>query len=305
MPVRNGARFLQAACASVLSQEESDIECLIVDDGSSDTTPDMLQRLAAADDRVRVIRQHGDGIVTALNRGLHAARAPLIARMDADDFSLPGRFAQQLACLDAKPHVAALGTGWRAIDTAGSVTAVVEPPASADEVRGVLRDRNCLAHSSVMLRRDLAVRHGLYRQALTGAEDYDLWLRLSEHHDVENLPEPLIALREHPHQTTRLRLEQRILAEIGANWLHRCRRAGPEPAFDVEAPMDRGTLRHLGMSAADLSAGIVARALGAAIEAHRAGDRAATRLAARLVLAEKPRLRTRLHAILLLMRRSP
>ena len=303
MPVRNGARYLESACASVLTQADVGIELLVVDDGSSDATPDILRRLSASDERVRIIRQLGGGIVTALNRGLHETRAPLIARMDSDDLSLPGRFARQLAVLDAKPHVAALGTGWRAIDAAGSVRAIVEPPASADAVRTALRERNCLAHSSVMLRRDPVSRCGSYRQALTGAEDYDLWLRLSEHHDVMNLPEPLIALREHPHQTTRLRLEQRILAEIGANWLHRCRCRGPEPDFDAQAPIDRATLVALGMGAADLSAGIVARALGAARDALRGGDRAGARLAATLVLAEAPpRLRTRVHARLLLIR---
>jgi glycosyltransferase involved in cell wall biosynthesis len=302
MPVRNGAQYLEAACASVLTQADAAFEFLIVDDGSSDATPEILRRLSASDERVRVIRQPGKGIVAALNKGLHEAHAPLIARMDADDLSLPGRFARQVACLDAKPNVAVLGTGWRGIDAFGVEQQAIEPLTSTDAIRAELRHRNCLAHSSVMLRRELVLRHGLYRRALTGAEDYDLWLRLSEHYDVENLPEPLIALRQHPHQVTRLRLEQRILAEIGSNWLHRCRFQGPEPSFDAQAPMGRGTLAALGMTAEDISAGIVARALGAAIDARRCGDKAATRLAAKLVLAERPpRLRTRLHAKLLLI----
>lgn len=303
MPVRNGDRYLDSACASVLTQAEVAIEFLIVDDGSSDTSPHILRRLASSDDRVRIIRQTGEGIVAALNKGLREARAPLVARMDADDLSLPGRFVRQLAYLDAKPHVAVLGTAWRKIDASGAERGMVEPPSAADMVRTALGQRNCLAHSSVLMRRDLVLRHGVYRQALTGAEDYDLWLRLAEHHDIENLPEPLIALREHANQTTRLRLEQRILAEIGANWLHRRRCEGPEPGFDAHAPMDRASLAALGMSAEDLSSGIVARALGTAIDALHGGDRTAARLAAKLVLAESPpRLRTRLHARLLLIR---
>jgi glycosyltransferase involved in cell wall biosynthesis len=298
MPVRNGARYVESACLSILEQRDADFEFLIVDDGSDDETPAILRRLAEADARVRVLRQGGDGLVAALNLGLRESRAPLIARMDADDLALPGRLARQMAVMDAKPGLAALGTGWRAIDADGRETGVVRPPASAAAVRDVLATRNCLAHPSVMIRRELAS----YRPALTGAEDYDLWLRLSETHDVENLPDPLIALRAHPTQTTRVRQEQRILAEIAANWLHHCRLRGAEPAFDAEGTMDRATLAAIGMPREAISAGVIARAMGASIEARRGGDKATARAAARLVLAEAPpRWRTRLHAWLLLL----
>lgn len=302
MPVRNGGHYLAPACASVLAQQGAAFEFLIVDDGSDDATPALLSALAASDPRVRVLGQSASGLVAALNRGVHAARAPLIARMDADDLSLPGRFARQLAHLEAHPQVAALGTGWRTIDAASAVTGMVAPPQSASAVRKALMRRNCLAHPSVMFRRETVLRLGGYREALTGAEDYDLWARLSQQADVENLPAPLIALRQHPHQSTRRRLEQRILAEIGCHWLHRRRLEGPEPSFDVAAQLDRAGLAAIGMTQAEISAGIVARALGAAIDALRGGDAATARVAAALVLAERPRWRTRLHAMLLTIR---
>lgn len=302
MPVRNGARYLQAACDSVLSQLPADGEFLIVDDGSTDATPEMLGRLAATDARVRVLRQAGDGLVTALNRGLREARAPLIARMDADDIALPERFARQLAWLAANPGTVALGTGWITIDAAGQTTGTVVPPTSAGAVRTELRIRNCLAHPSVMFRRDAALKIGGYRRALVGAEDYDLWARLSEQSDVENLPEPLLALRLHSHQTTRERLEERILGEIAANFLHRRRLEGSEPAFDADTSVTRTTLIAMGMPEREISAGIVMRAMGAAIDAMRGGDGTTAERAVGLVLAENPRLRTRMHAILLWLR---
>jgi glycosyltransferase involved in cell wall biosynthesis len=305
MPVRNGARDLRAACASVLEQSEPCFEFLIIDDGSTDATPGILEDLAGRDPRVRVLRQGANGIVTALNRGLREARAPLIARMDADDLCLPGRLAAQIARLQAYPGIVALGTGWRVIDGAGAGEAIIIPPASADAVRKGLAERNCLAHPSVMFRRDRVMAVGGYREALTGAEDYDLWLRLSEAYDVENLPEPLISLRNHPNQVTKRRLEQRILAEIAANWLHLCRRKGGEPAFDGRTGVTRPIITGWGMPPLDLTAAIIARALGAARDALDGGDPATARVAARLVLAEAPpRLRTRVHARWLEIRAS-
>lgn len=141
MPVRNGGHYLAPACASVLTQQGATFEFLVIDDGSDDETPAILARLAAADGRMRVLRQPAIGLVAALNRGLHAARAPLIARMDADDLSLPGRFAQQLAHLETHPQVAVLGTGWRTIDATAATRGEVTPPRSAPAVREALQHR--------------------------------------------------------------------------------------------------------------------------------------------------------------------
>jgi glycosyltransferase involved in cell wall biosynthesis len=300
MPVRNGERYLRAACASVLAQRGPALEFLIIDDGSTDATPQILQDFVARDHRVRVLHQEASGIVVALNRGLRMARTSLIARMDADDLCLPGRLAAQVAHVLAHPRVVALGTGWQVIDTAGAKGQLVAPPASADAVRVALADRNCLAHPSVVLQRDAALQAGGYRQTLTGAEDYDLWLRLSGQHDVENLPQPLIGLRQHPDQVTKRRLEQRILAEIGANWLHKVRQRGTEPSFSGENAVSRSLIVSWGMPADELSAGIIARALGAAHDALANGDPDTARVAARLVMAEgPPLLRTRVHVQLL------
>lgn len=303
MPVFNAAPFLAEACRSIFRQSFGDFEFLAVEDGSSDDSPALLDALAASEPRLRVIRQGRQGLVPALNRGLAEARAPLVARMDADDISAPERLARQVAHLDRHPGVVALGTGWRLLDGAGRERGRRVPPTRPEEVRAALARRNCLAHPAVMLRRVPVLALGGYREALSGAEDYDLWLRLAAHHDLANLAEPLLDLRLHPGQVTRRRLEEGILAEMAAAWLARCRAAGGEPPFDPRRPPGREGLARLGMPAGDLSAGIVARGLGAARDALALGDGATARLGARLVLAERPpRLRTRLHAAWLLAR---
>src|SRR5207302_689224 len=109
LPVRDGARYLREALASVLAQTLADFELLVVDDGSEDETPAILA--GVADGRLRAIRQDRLGLVAALNRGIEEARAPLLARMDADDVSLPERLERQAAYLDARPEVALVVPG--------------------------------------------------------------------------------------------------------------------------------------------------------------------------------------------------
>lgn len=96
LPVRDGERWLHEAVASVLTQTLTGLELLVIDDGSADTTPAILEQLRADDPRLIVLRQQREGLVAALNRGLAEARAPLIARLDADDVALPERLALSL-----------------------------------------------------------------------------------------------------------------------------------------------------------------------------------------------------------------
>ena len=204
LPVRDGARFLREALASVLAQTLRDFELLVVDDGSEDETPAILAALR--DDRVRVLRQERLGLVAALNRAIAEARAPLLARMDADDVSLPERLERQVAYLEARPRVGLVVTG---VETIGRTATVVLPDDDAALRRRLLL-RNPFTHGAVAVRAEAVRGAGGYRADYGANEDYDLWRRIAREWELAAIPEVLYRYREHPGAVTRSRVEERV-----------------------------------------------------------------------------------------------
>jgi glycosyltransferase involved in cell wall biosynthesis len=215
MPVRDGARWLSEAIRSILDQTLSNFELIIIDDGSTDNSHDIIKSIARGEPRIRAMRQDRQGLVAALNCGLSECRGPLIARLDADDRAHPLRLRRQAEYLDCHPDVGLLGTWANQIDEHGSIVHALKPPTNSETLRILLTRTNPFVHSSVMLRtRDLR-KVGFYRQAFEGAEDYDLWIRISEHATVANLPEYLVDYRWHPTGLShRLRVRQLYSARL-------------------------------------------------------------------------------------------
>jgi len=299
LPVRNGQAYLAAAIASVLAQDHADFELLVVDDGSTDATPAILAEAAAADPRLRILRG-GDGLVAALNSGLDAATAPWIARMDADDLAHPQRLRMQLRAAHDAPETVVFGSAYRMIDSVGRPLRVVHEPLTPAAIAEELPRRNCLAHPTVLLRRDAVLAIGGYRPAFPQAEDYDLWLRLAEHHPLSNLPEVLLDYRQHAGQSAWSAVEQRLRSEYGAQVAAASRRAGDLDFGGAAAPVDAAALLAAGISPRQLARRMTSAALGAAIDARRAGQGGATVAAARVVMKQPGlRWRTRVHASLL------
>jgi cellulose synthase/poly-beta-1,6-N-acetylglucosamine synthase-like glycosyltransferase len=182
LPAFNAGETLARALLSVRAQTLADWELLVVDDGSTDDTAEVVERTAARDSRVVLVRRPHGGIVAALNEGSAAARGRFIARMDADDEMLPGRLAGQVALLEARPDI---GVASCLVEFAGDpMTAQgyalhVEWMNALREPEEIARNRfieSPVAHPSVMFRRKLLARHGGYADD-TGPEDYELWLR--------------------------------------------------------------------------------------------------------------------------------
>lgn len=297
MPVRNGLRFLEPAIASILAQRAENFEFIICDDGSTDDTPHVLQRYASQDSRLRVFSLPAVGLVAALNRGMHEARAAWVARMDADDVAWPDRLSAQLAKAAQHPTAAAIGSAWRVIDQHGRPGAIVHPPTEPPAIAARLLEHNCLAHPTMLLRKQAVIDAGGYREAFRQAEDYDLWLRLSERHPLYALSQPLLDYREHAGQVSQQGLEQRIFAELGALVAARARRRGDADPGDGASTIDRAWLTSAGVSAADLQARLIAGALGAARYAVRTSQPGAAREALRLLRTLRGlHPRTRLHA---------
>ncbi|MFP5223898.1 MAG: glycosyltransferase family 2 protein [Acidobacteriota bacterium] len=230
MCVRNGELFFEEALASILNQSFGDFELLVVDDASEDSTPDMLD--AVRDPRLRVVRNAQClGVTRSLNVGLGLARGGLVARMDADDVSHPERLAMQVARMRARPEVAVLATTIEAMDRHGKPL----PPWREDlacldhaAIKAMLPRENCVAHPSVMYRRDVVAQRG-YDPGLLVAQDYGLWLRLcSEGFIFDKLPEPLLRYRVHGSSATQKRKlsdERGIKASIRLKSRHLARRA--------------------------------------------------------------------------------
>jgi glycosyltransferase involved in cell wall biosynthesis len=227
MAVRDGAPWVADAVRSALAQTRADLELIVVDDGSTDATPAILA--GVADRRLRVERRPPEGLTRALNVALGVARAPLVARLDADDVALPERVARQVAFLDAHPEVGVLGSAAREVNGDGREVRVVRPPEDDAALRRALIRENPMVHSTVTMRRALVEQVGGYDPAFAVAQDYDLWMRLAGVTRLANLPEALVVRRLLPGRVSVARDADRLRAEARARW--RAVRAGAYPAW--------------------------------------------------------------------------
>lgn len=181
MAVYNGGAALAGSIESVLQYEGRNLELIVVDDGSADSTPTILDSYSRQDSRVRVLSQENRGLTAALIRGCAAARGEFIARQDCGDLSLPQRFDSQLSCLRAQEDAAICVTGIRLFtDQCENVQELV-PDASVEEMTRRVRENlsGIPAHGCVMFRRAAYEAVGGYRMKFIYAQDCDLWLRLS------------------------------------------------------------------------------------------------------------------------------
>jgi len=221
LPVFNGAQCIREAVESILTQTFRNFELLVVDDGSTDGTRELLDSIE--DPRIRVLPNEGNrGLPYSLNRGLSEARAPLIARMDSDDVSLPQRLAAQVDYLAANPRIGACGSWVETFgDGDGEVWAYPESP---QDVKAGLLFRPTLAHPSVMLRKAVFGETGLcYDPEFRSSEDYDLWARAAECVLLANVPEVLLRYRLPPPAANKDvikesyadKVRQRLLQDLG------------------------------------------------------------------------------------------
>ena len=211
MPVFNGEKFLQRAIDSMLGQTLRHFELIIVNDGSTDRSQLVIAEAARSDRRIRYIEQRRQGVATALNNGLVLAQGEFIARMDADDIADIERLRKQLAYLVENPRIVALGSWARVIDERGTQIGELRPEWEASVLGTRLAKQNPFIHSSMMIRADLVRRLGGYRSVLEGAEDYDLWLRMSEYGQLANLPKFLMSYRRHSASISAIAVHNQLL----------------------------------------------------------------------------------------------
>lgn len=201
LPARNADAYIDQAVESIVSQSVGDFEIIAVNDGSTDETHARLDSWSKRDQRVKIITAGGVGPAGALNIALGAARGRYLARMDADDISLPGRFAEQISYFKAHPSAGICGTWTRTFGVAGRH--IWRPPINDEAIRARMRFDSPFVHPSVMMKREMLRRlPAAYRPEYGRAEDYDLWERLQQVCAMGNVPQVLLHYRMHAGQVT-------------------------------------------------------------------------------------------------------
>jgi len=207
IPVYNAEYFLKPAIDSILNQTFKDFELLAINDGSTDSSLEILTSFK--DSRLKIINNDKNrGIIYTLNRGINEAKGKYIARMDADDIALPERLALQVDYLEKNPNVVLLGGCAEVINQRGKVFDTLTIPLTHKDILNNIFSSNCFIHPSVMFHKSVAQRLGAYDTNAQHAEDYDLWLRIIQEHQVANLPQPLIQYRVHPDQISQTKIKK-------------------------------------------------------------------------------------------------
>jgi len=208
MPVYNSEKFLREAVESILNQTFSDFEFLVINDGSTDKSVEIIE--SYNDSRIRLVHNEQNlGLIATLNKGLNLANGEYIARMDGDDISLVHRLEKQVEFLDCNPDIAICGT---LIKTFGNVnSSVFRYPQDSDLIKSTLLFKCALAHPAVMIRKSAI--DGLYfNYSYKHAEDYELWTRASKFLKFYNIQDVHLLYRMHENQVSQGHSQDQLIS---------------------------------------------------------------------------------------------
>ena len=201
LAVYNGSQFIKDAIQSMLDQSYADFEFIIVDDGSTDSTSEIVASFN--DPRIKYEKREHAGLVPSLNYGLSIAEGKYVARMDADDYSLPSRFEKQVSLLEEHSEIVVCGSWAIIVDKENrEIGTYSYPRVKSKEIRLYAIRGNPFIHPTTMYRREVILKAGGYRRFWKHTEDYELWTRIIYKHQVANIPEPLLNYRIHEGQIT-------------------------------------------------------------------------------------------------------
>ena len=195
MPVYNGEKYLKEAVESILNQTFRDFEFLIIDDGSTDKSAEIIKSFN--DTRIR-LESNGTnlGLIKTLNNGLEMAKGKYIARMDCDDISLPKRLSVQVNFMEKHSEIGVCGSWVKIIGLKQEF--INKYPQNHEEARAYLLFNTPLAHPSVIVRKEVMEKHNLeYDENYKHAEDYELWSRIIDYTKISNIPKVLLHYRMH------------------------------------------------------------------------------------------------------------
>ena len=194
MPVYNAERFLSEAIESILNQTFKDFELIIINDGSTDNSLEIIKKYKAQDERIVLISRENRGLVYSLNEGIEKAEGKYIARMDADDISLENRFSKQFEVLEDNTDIDIVGCDYQLIDKNSNVVGKTIVPKTEKDILLTLCYSVPFAHPSVMIRKSIFQYH---KYEESPAEDYLLWSRVYKKNNFFNIGKPLLKYRYH------------------------------------------------------------------------------------------------------------
>jgi glycosyltransferase involved in cell wall biosynthesis len=207
MPVKNGKSFLSEAIESILAQTFSNFEFIIVDDASTDNSSTIVRQYK--DDRILLVTSKNHlGLTASLNKALKQAKGEYIARMDADDISLPERLQRQVEVLDADAELKLCGSWVELIDKKGIKIGERKYPVEYDLIQKDIMRYNPFVHPSIMMKKNILSAIGHYDEGLDGAEDYDLFLRIVKKYKSSNIPAILLKYRLGSHRVSHNQLKK-------------------------------------------------------------------------------------------------
>jgi glycosyltransferase involved in cell wall biosynthesis len=259
LPVFNSEKYVRAAVESLCTQTFRDFEVIAVNDGSTDSSGEVLRLCAKADQRIRVYEHRPNrGYVHALNFALTVAQGKYLARQDADDISHPDRFQRQVGFLEANPKVGVVGSAIGVFGDNRPNVHIARYPLTNSELQACALHGGCFAHPAVMMRSSVLKSADGYRAGFQPAEDYDLWLRLAEVTEFANLPDALVNYRQHPGQVSVRHARQQMLATLAARRCAELRRAGQaDPGIGL-ALVTEDFLRDLGFRDQEIEGAVAA-----------------------------------------------
>lgn len=251
MSVYNGERFLAEAVQSILKQSFNNFEFIIIDDGSTDSSPAILKSFQTADSRVLVHRQENRGLVESLNRGCSLAQGRYIVRMDADDIAVRDRLRLQIDFMEGHPEIGLLGGSIEYIDAEGRAFGTFHNPTGDQAIRSALYQASgSFCHPTTVMRKTVLASSGGYRKSFLDAEDYDLWLRMAEHSQLANLDEVVLKYRVHSGQVSQRKLAQQRLSILGAQEFALSSKTGEWDVLNSGCMITTAMLDRLGVSVA-------------------------------------------------------
>jgi len=209
IPVYNEEKHIEESINSIIKQTYKNLEIIVIDDGSTDGSLDILKKFQKFDSRIALVSRENKGLITTLNEGVDLSKGVYIARMDADDISLPNRLFEQVEYLKNNAEIDIVGTQAIGIGADGKFIKNINKPRSSNEINTYMLLNSPLIHPSIVIRRK-CIKLNLFDEKDYLAEDYGAWLRLNTGKNIANLKGRLIKYRIHPGSISQQKKEEQF-----------------------------------------------------------------------------------------------